>query len=162
MKKVFHLFLWILLMLYSCIVLHLLLFGRGVITDASGWEHIATTSNFIPFKTVSLQIRQYLAGEDRGFALRNLGGNFFLLFPIGFLLPCLWKNANRLWKIALGMTAFILIAELLQALLCIGFFDIDDLIFNVIGGVCGYALLKILSLLSSWFRKKRAAGRTNR
>lgn len=162
MKKVFRLFMWILLILYSGVVLHLLLFGRGVITDASPWEHIATTSNFVPFKTISLQIRQYFVGENRGFALRNLGGNFFLLFPIGFLLPYLVPKINRFWKIALGMTAFILIAELLQALLCIGFFDVDDLIFNVIGGVCGYALLKVLSFLVRWIRNKRVTVRTNR
>ena len=143
MKKLLRALAWLLFILYTCVVLNLLLFGRGVITDASPWEHIATTSSFVPFKTIALQIGQYLGGENRGFALRNLGGNFFLLFPIGGLLPCLFAKMNRLWKVALGMTVFIIIAEFLQGLLCIGFIDIDDLILNIAGGTAGYLLVKI-------------------
>ena len=143
MKKLVRLFLWILLILYSGVVFSLLLFGRGVLTDASPWEHIATTSNFVPFKTIAMQIAQYFTGENRGFALRNLGGNFFLLFPIGCALPCLFSSVNRWWKIVLGMTLFIALAELLQGLLCIGFVDVDDLLMNVLGGVAGYLLVKI-------------------
>ena len=143
MKKLLRALAWLLFILYTCVVLNLLLFGRGVITDASPWEHIATTSSFVPFKTIALQIGQYLGGENRGFALRNLGGNFFLLFPIGGLLPCLFAKMNRLWKVVLGMTAFIIIAEFLQGLLCIGFIDIDDLILNMAGWILGFLTLSI-------------------
>ena len=162
MKKITRLLLWIPLILYSYVVLDLLLWGRGIITDASAWEHITTTSNLIPFKTIVHQMGQYFSGENRGFALRNLGGNFFLLFPIGFWLPYLVPKINRLWKIALGMTAFIVIAELLQGLLCIGFFDIDDLLFNVLGGVCGFCLLRLFQWFCRLLTSKRSTGRSNR
>ena len=143
MKKVLRCGLWIVFFLYSWVVLDLLLFGRWTITDSTPWQHITESSNFIPFKTICFQIGQYFMGENRGFALRNLGGNFFLLFPIGCALPCLFPTVNRFWKIALGMTVFIAVAELLQGVLGIGFIDIDDLLLNVLGGCAGYLLVKI-------------------
>ena len=158
MKKILHSCLWIVFILYGWVVMDLLLLGRGVITDASPWEHISSTSNFLPFKTIWEQIEQYLTGENRGFALRNLGGNFFLLFPIGCALPCLFASVNRLWKVALGMTLFISVAELLQGLLCIGFIDIDDLLFNLLGGVAGYLLVKTLLIWRIFCRLGIAKG----
>lgn len=143
MKKALRVSLWMILMIYGYIVLNLLLLGRGVITDGSVWEHICEKSNFIPFRTLTEQISQYLKGEDRGFVLRNLGGNFFLLFPIGILLPCLFSSCKKLWKLPVGMTVFIVVAELLQGVLRIGFIDVDDLLLNVLGGTAGFALVQI-------------------
>ena len=143
MKKFIRSFLWTVFILYSYVVFSLLLFGRGIVTDESVWKHIATTTNLIPFKTIGQFVRQYIDGFLRGVAIRNLGGNFFLLFPIGILLPCLFPRCNRLWKVTLGMTAFILLAEAIQGFLRIGFIDIDDILLNVVGGVAGYGLIAI-------------------
>lgn len=152
MKKLIRPILWILFSLYCVVLIHLLLSGRGLITDSTVGEHILSTTNFIPFKTIGRFVRQYMDGYFRQTALRNLWGNFFLLFPMGIFLPCLFPKINRLWKAVLWMFTMIVVAEAAQGLLRIGYIDIDDLIFNLIGGVLGYAMIKI-PVINRWLRR---------
>jgi glycopeptide antibiotics resistance protein len=92
-------------------------------------------SNFIPFKT----ILYYLGGNQSfGVAKDNLLGNIIAFGPLGFLLPIVFKRLKKVKHIIL--TAFILSLafELTQLITSIGDFDIDDIILNVLGAICGY------------------------
>lgn len=85
----------------------------------------------------------------------NLGGNLYLLMPLGFLLPIItgdnWMTEHRLWggKLSHGWNvtfisfSFSLLIEIGQLLMEVGAFDVDDLILNTLGGWIGYRVLLI-------------------
>jgi glycopeptide antibiotics resistance protein len=101
-------------------------------------------ANFIPFYSVYYYLisRQ----EPLEVGLINVFGNVLLFIPFGFLLP-LTVRRFRTFKNALllmGLTSFLF--EILQMLMAIGVFDIDDVLFNVVGGALGYGFFRLLAL----------------
>ena len=77
--------------------------------------------------------------------LYPLVGNIVLFVPLGWLLPVLfarWRKAS-----AVALTAFLLSLsiEISQWLLGTGVADVDDLLFNVIGGMLGYGCYCLLN-----------------
>lgn len=103
--------------------------------------------NFVPFKT----ILPYLLGH-KGLIIAgiNLIGNIALLVPIGFLVPFI--NSTITWKNSL-LIAIIsgLIIEMMQVVLGVGIFDIDDILLNALGVMIGYWAFLILD---KWLRLK--------
>ena len=76
-------------------------------------------------------------------AIRNIGGNFILFFPMGMFLPCLFPKTQKFRRTLLISFCTILCVELIQLLLRRGIFDVDDLILNISGWLIGFAVLKI-------------------
>jgi glycopeptide antibiotics resistance protein len=104
-------------------------------------------ANFMPFRT----ILPYLFGH-KGLIIAgiNLIGNIALLVPIGFLLPLVHRNIS--WKKALIVAvASGLSIEILQTVLRVGIFDIDDVILNALGAMIGYWIAVVLI---QWARSK--------
>jgi len=97
--------------------------------------------NLIPFRT----ILPYLHGEQGSvIAGINLIGNIILLVPIGFLVSFVYRNMN--WKKSFALAfATGLVIELMQAMLRVGIFDIDDVILNGLGVLIGYLLFRVFS-----------------
>lgn len=87
-----------------------------------------TSLNLIPFKS----FRTYWGRA----IIRNVGGNILMFMPLGFLSSALFRNGT--WKRALcigfSMSLFIEIAQyfIMRAS------DIDDVILNTVGALCGY------------------------
>ena len=100
------------------------------------WDYIIRSVNLRPFKTIGNYIR--FSDISRGLAIRNIGGNLLLFLPMGFFLPALFPILRKLWKTVLTIGVLVLSAECLQLLLRRGIFDVDDLILNLAGAVCGY------------------------
>ncbi len=65
-------------------------------------------------------------------------GNFLCLAPLGFACGFFRKGCSLVLATALclGATMFI---ELCQLLFDVGFFELDDIILNALGGIFGYA-----------------------
>lgn len=64
--------------------------------------------------------------------------NMLMFAPLGFLLPLLWKKAEKIWvtlAVSLGLTTMI---EVMQLLTGTGIFELDDLFHNTVGGLFGY------------------------
>lgn len=107
--------------------------------------------NFIPFKT----IWPYLTGF-KGWLIAgiNLIGNIILLVPFGFLLPFVIRNINWkqsiIWAIGSGT-----IIEVMQVVMHVGIFDIDDIILNAFGSMIGFwfFLLFVMLMQSPIYRK---------
>jgi glycopeptide antibiotics resistance protein len=74
--------------------------------------------------------------------IRNLAGNFFLLFPWGMLLPIIFPKIARIRYVALSAFCFSLSAETTQYVFSLGIFDIDDIILNTIGAITGFIFLR--------------------
>lgn len=64
--------------------------------------------------------------------------NMLMFAPLGFLLPLLWKKAEKIGvtlAVSLGLTTMI---EVMQLLTGTGIFEFDDLFHNTVGGLFGY------------------------
>lgn len=72
--------------------------------------------------------------------------NVVMFIPIGFLIGGAVKNMNTL-KI-LGIGCFLsLTIEIIQLLSKRGVFNIDDIIHNTIGGIIGYGIYRLTSMM---------------
>ncbi len=143
MKKAIKITLYIFFCIYClALVKFLLLDGRIYTEDTVGFYF--SQSNLIPFKTVWDYVEKLAADKiNIGTVVKNLVGNLIVLFPMGCFLPCMFK-AMRKYRSTLAVCAAVVLAvELLQPLLRMGFFDIDDFIFNLAGASAGYLVVHI-------------------
>jgi glycopeptide antibiotics resistance protein len=103
--------------------------------------------NFVPFMTIV----PYLLGF-KGWIIAgvNLVGNIALLVPIGLLVPLVYRNMTWKKSLVLGVVAGLSI-EVMQAVLRVGIFDIDDCILNALGVLIGYFAFTILA---QWIRSR--------
>ena len=91
-------------------------------------------ANYIPFKTIFY----YFSGnESSRIAIDNILGNILAFAPFGFLVPLLFKKLNNYKRIFLASFLLSLFFEIIQLLTSLGVFDVDDIILNVLGTVCG-------------------------
>lgn len=81
------------------------------------------------------------------FWIKNVFGNMFLLFPLGVMLPMLWKKFQRNTKVILVAFCSSISIETLQLLS--GYignsgraFDVDDIILNTLGALIGIVFYK--------------------
>jgi glycopeptide antibiotics resistance protein len=104
--------------------------------------------NFIPFTTIV----PYLFGEQ-GLVIAgvNLLGNVALLVPIGLLIPFILKDITWKKSLAVAVAAGLFI-EVLQAILNVGIFDVDDVILNALGVFTGYWTFKVFA---KWIGAKK-------
>ena len=70
--------------------------------------------------------------------LEGAGLNILLFVPFGYLLPTLWKRADRWWKVVLFGFVMSLGIELVQLVTHLGMFDLDDLMNNSLGAFLGW------------------------
>ncbi|HET7629589.1 MAG TPA: VanZ family protein [Bacillales bacterium] len=100
-----------------------------------------SSHNFVPFKTIF----GYIMTESNGrILLDNLAGNIALFIPLGVLVGLLTsktKNLTFVTAVGLGVSLFL---ELMQLLLRIGSFDVDDLILNTIGALLGAVFVSLI------------------
>lgn len=83
------------------------------------------------------------------FCLRTILGNVALFIPLGVLVPLTFRKMRSAW----GMLAVAVVASILiETLQWVGRFvgnprwsDVDDLIFNVLGALIGYAIARLLT-----------------
>lgn len=107
-------------------------------------DYINTSTNLIPFCTVKLFINGYKNGNvDFLVMCENIFGNFAAFMPFAFFLPCFFKHFNKWYSVLVAVTVSVIIVELLQLLFLTGSSDIDDVILNVAGAMCFYAILRI-------------------
>ena len=95
-----------------------------------------------PLSTIGKQISDLPSDES----LTQLLGNTVLFAPWGFFLPMLWKKFRRLLPIAsmcLALTCFIEFTQLFIGRTV----DVDDLILNFLGSMCGAGLWWIIRRL---------------
>lgn len=96
--------------------------------------------NLIPFQ----EIKRFWKYRDiLGIhSFYNLAGNVLGFLPAGFFIPLLWKKRRGFLFTVCVTFEMSLTVEVLQLILKVGTFDVDDLILNTLGGALGYLLLK--------------------
>jgi glycopeptide antibiotics resistance protein len=97
--------------------------------------------DLVPFYSIHL----YLTSKDNEInATGNLVGNIVGFIPLGILLPMLFKKLRAAKATILAVFFFSLGFEVTQLLILLGYFDVDDLILNTLGGAIGYLLFALL------------------
>ncbi|MBP7320632.1 MAG: VanZ family protein [Lachnospiraceae bacterium] len=96
------------------------------------------------------EIHRYLINwRQIGFSIAflNIGGNIIGFLPLGFLLP--FVNAkNRTFFRTLFICIYVtMTVEVIQLIFHVGCFDVDDMFLNTVGGICGYVIFMIGSML---------------
>ncbi|MBQ6476989.1 MAG: VanZ family protein [Bacilli bacterium] len=128
------------LFMLAFIIYILCLFQVVTLQDTVSWS----TNNFIPFK----EILRYDIGSN--LFLKNVIGNVLLFIPFGYFISYILKVEKVYLPILIIFITSIAI-ELVQ--LYIGrVFDVDDVILNLIGGIIGYILYKIVTGIGKKFK----------
>ena len=98
--------------------------------------------NLVPFREIE---RFWTYREDLGIhSFLNLAGNILGFVPAGFFIPILWENKRGFFFTTCVTFDMSLLVEILQIVLRVGSFDVDDLILNTLGGMLGYLLLTLI------------------
>ena len=99
------------------------------------------TSNYVPFK----EMFRYAIGSRMFF--KNVIGNMIMFLPFGFFVAYFLK-LNKARYILLLSTLVSVTIEIIQK--SIGrVFDVDDIILNIIGGLFGFLIFKLIYFLKS-------------
>jgi glycopeptide antibiotics resistance protein len=91
----------------------------------------------------------------RAFCLHNARGNAVLFFPLGILMPLVWRRL-RFWRallVAIALSCSIEIVQYLSMAWSNRNADINDVVLNVLGASVGLAVVFLVRLL----RRTRAA-----
>lgn len=112
----------------------LLLFELVTNTDVQG-----VSNNFIPFK----EILRYEIGSK--YFYWNVIGNIMIFVPFGFFVS-LYLNSEKVNRPLLITAIASLTIESIQMFIGRSF-DIDDIILNCVGGICGFLLFIGLSAI---------------
>jgi glycopeptide antibiotics resistance protein len=71
-------------------------------------------------------------------------GNILLFFPFGVLLPLLWPQLNRGWRVmALGVGTSIGIELAQMAMAGVHRADVNDVLLNALGAGLGWRILQL-------------------
>lgn len=74
--------------------------------------------------------------------------NMLMFAPLGFLLPLLWKKAEKFWVTVLVSFSVTALIEVIQFFTGTGIFELDDLFHNLVGSFFGYfCIMAVLSLV---------------
>ena len=150
--KIGKIIMTILFLLYLALLIKVILFKYPSFILVEFFQHGQNVplierikhSNFIPLKTIF----HYLGGKPSiGVARENLIGNIIAFGPLGFLLPIVFKRIKKAKHVAYTALILSFAFELIQLITSIGDFDIDDIILNVFGAICGYIVYKVFILI---------------
>lgn len=125
--------------LYAALMLYLLFFQR----EPRCWELpysecLRTGLELEPFRATKRYL--YIARYDLPTAVIYLGGNILCFVPLGTLLGLRRKGLGKTLLWALGI---ILVVELAQYFTTLGYFDIDDILSNLLGVFLGWLCFRL-------------------
>jgi len=143
-----------LLLIYMCIIgLTRLTFFPFHLVNGKIQPMTVTFSEYRFNLAPLVHLFDYTARSD---LLLNVIGNCVMFIPIGFILPIVYKELNRFYKVLL--TGFLLSfsIEITQLIFTDRMCDVDDLILNTVGCFIGYGVYCIVVTLT-----KSEKSRTN-
>ncbi|MGX7419543.1 VanZ family protein [Carnobacterium gallinarum] len=142
-----HFFVFYLILLFQLTVFR----GESSIMNVHIELRPLSEVNWEPF-TETLKLTQ---GTSKFDFYYNLYGNIFWFIPMGFCIAYLSEKHHPFIKtVVIGMFASLLI-ESLQFLFQTGVADIDDVIFNTLGGVVGFLCYEIYFLIKQKRHKRK-------
>jgi glycopeptide antibiotics resistance protein len=95
--------------------------------------------NLVPFREIRRFIKYREIVGWRAFFV-NVIGNIIAFVPFGMLMPRLSGRMKHWYLVTLLALEFSFAVEVVQLVLKLGCFDVDDLILNTAGGLIGYVI----------------------
>ncbi|MCM1159209.1 MAG: VanZ family protein [Bacteroidales bacterium] len=129
------------------------LFGVFHVTGAGTIFHIKQYG--LAYSTQSVNLIPF---SDTNIDLVGYGLNVVLFVPLGFLLPLIWSDLNKMKYACIAGSALSLLVEISQ-LLNIRATDIDDLILNTLGTVLGFFLFRLFFHITKREIRTKARGK---
>ncbi|MFV0527161.1 MAG: VanZ family protein [Lachnospiraceae bacterium] len=133
----------VIFVLYMLVLAYFLFFsesyGRGIVQDEYRY-------NLIPFHEI---LRFWTYRNELGLMamLTNIFGNILAFVPLGFIPPMISRRAKSIWfSMALGFTLSVCV-EITQFFTRVGSLDVDDVLLNTFGAICGYWAYLILQYI---------------
>ncbi len=130
---------WLLFYLYIILLSYFLFFSEHYGRDLVSSQY---RYNLHFFK----EIRRFITYRElvgwESFVV-NILGNVLAFAPFGFLLPALKKMYRGFFRMTFLSIMFSLSVEVIQLMLRIGIFDVDDILLNTLGGCLGYIFFAI-------------------
>lgn len=149
---------WILFVIYLVILVYFLFFSEryGRTITSQNYKY-----NLVLFQEIKrfIRYRHQLGWES---FLVNIVGNVMAFTPFGFVLPIISPNSRKFFNILLLSFEFTMTIELLQLLLKVGIFDVDDIFMNTLGGVIGYCCFAICHKIVKYNHNVRMVGKNGK
>lgn len=127
------------LLKWVCFLAYLLCLGY-VLFYSAGFgrtEHEEYRYNLVLFQEIG---RYYHFGMRTGswsLFIWNVIGNIVVFMPFGMFLPSLISRCRNVLFTAILSLEMSLCVEVVQLVTRVGSFDVDDLLLNTLGGICG-------------------------
>ncbi len=135
-------------LLFFIVYIGIIIYGSFV-KSAFPWAYTGSLNyaNIIPFEAITIQIEDYLYGllplKD---ILLYLACRILLYIPYGYQMTFLFRKQGRLARLA-ALLALPLLIEISQYFFISYRFDIDDVIYALIGGILGSLFFNICNLI---------------
>ena len=141
---------WVCFLAYLLFLGYLLFYSVGF----DRVEHENYRYNLTLFQEI---MRYYNFGIRTGkwyLFVMNVIGNIAVFMPIGMFLPSLFSRCRNILLTTILSFEISLCVEMVQLVTMVGSFDVDDLLLNTVGGICGYLVYMIYHgikrLMSKW------------
>ncbi len=141
--------------LFFVIYLGILCYGLfGVDAFPFAYQGTLNSPNIIPFETITIQIEDYLYSIiPLSDIVIYLLVRILVFLPYGFQMTLVLRRQPRLIR-ALGLFVLPVILELTQLFLIPKRFDIDDIIYAILGGILGSLLYYLCNMVFRAFTGK--------
>ena len=124
-----------------CLVTLTLTANRGLRGEATAGIELRPNLASLTCSSASLPTTP----NSRMFCVQNAAGNVLLFFPLGILLPLVWRQF-RFWRGIQIAVALSISIELVQYLSSYRSADVNDVILNTLGASLGLVLVYLLRL----------------
>lgn len=144
---------WALFVIYMMLLFYVVFFaeGMGRAETASGYKY-----NLTLFREIG-RYWKYLGRFDSlgWIAFLNIIGNVLAFMPFGIFAPWLTNGRINVFATFAYGFALSLSIETIQLIFKVGCFDVDDLVLNVTGALCGYVIYAIVHGIIRVLKKDR-------
>lgn len=137
-KEVIRVLLWVFFIIYMVALTYFLFFSERFGRVMGGDYHY----NLQLFREIK---RYIIYRRELGITnfMINIVGNVVAFVPFGFILPAISPRNRKFLNIALLSFELTLSIEIMQLVLQVGTFDVDDILMNFVGGIIGYIIFAI-------------------
>lgn len=133
------------------------------ISEEMGRSGSVSSANLVPFQEINRSIWLLKHGiiyhkwSSIRYFILNFVLNIVAFMPFGFFLPIINHRQKHFFVLLISAAGFTAVIEMMQLLLGVGIFDVDDMILNLFGGVLGYFLywLTRKTYIGVFFHKKK-------
>lgn len=154
-KKKGHAWIWVCFLAYLFALSYVLFFAEAFGRTGKSEEY---RYNLTLFQEIRRYLKMALNHNWNLFVI-NVVGNIAVFIPFGIFMPLLFPKCKNVILTALFSLEFSIVIEVIQIVSRVGSFDVDDLLLNTLGGVCGFIIFVIgASLWKKRSRKEEEAG----